>query len=171
MTSVLIGSDWRDRNSRLMLCGSGILIYENYGVMKNGCEKSLQTRSPGGCGQHIALGKQDCGVIVSFITVCCRRSSLHVVSSSSWALVGLPSLLVLVLPTHPRAVCLTGVGHNGEGGDQSVISTCAGLGSLGGWIFLIIGAVFPCCYTCLFIFLGEGGRSVLGLKSVNDIPE
>lgn len=52
-----------------------------------------------------------------------------------------------------------------------MLSTCIGLGDLGGWLFVIIGSVFPCCYSCCFIILGEGGRRTLGLKDVNDIPE
>merc|ERR1711879_542278 len=62
------------------------------------------------------------------------------------------------------SLCLMGIGTNGEGEEQAMLSTCLGLNSLGGWIFLIMGSIFPCCYTCCFVILGEGGRQVLGLK-------
>jgi len=69
------------------------------------------------------------------------------------------------------ALCVMGVATNGEGEDQGILSTCLGLGSLGGWLMLLIGSIFPFCYTFCFIVLGEGGRKVFGMKNVNDIPE
>lgn len=63
------------------------------------------------------------------------------------------------------------IGRNGEGAEQQMISTCLGLGTFGGWIFLLLGSTFPCCYACCFVFLGEGGRKKFGLKNVNQIPE
>uniref|UniRef100_A0A7S4HJL0 Uncharacterized protein n=1 Tax=Vannella robusta TaxID=1487602 RepID=A0A7S4HJL0_9EUKA len=68
-------------------------------------------------------------------------------------------------------LCLMGIATNGEGEEQGLLSTCLGLGSMGGWLFLLIGSIFPCCYTCCFIVLGEGGRGALGLKNTNEIPE
>ena len=71
----------------------------------------------------------------------------------------------------PNPVCLLGKGRNEEGDEEAVFSTCVGLGNLGGWLLLLIGATFPCFYTIYFLILGEGGRHLLGLKNVNDIPE
>jgi len=65
------------------------------------------------------------------------------------------------------ALCLLGV----KADDSQSISTCLGYGSVAGWLLVVVGAILPCCYTCCFIFLGEGGRSFLGLKSTNIIPE
>lgn len=63
-----------------------------------------------------------------------------------------------------------GTNYDPDLGD-SLFSTCLGFGTLGGWLFVGIGAIFPFCYTFCFIVLGEGGRKKLGLKNTNHIPE